>query len=195
MLRKGAKEDGKDWDLLIPYLLFAYREVPQASTGFSPFELLYGRQVRGPLDIVRESWEARESSPESVVSYVLAMREKLSRVTELVHDNLDKAQKQQKAWYDQNARSRELTPGDDVLVLVPTSASKLFAQWQGPYKVVKKVGRVNYEISMPGRRKHKWVLHVNLLRRWYSSEDVCYLEEDEGVDSIDSHECKRTLGL
>ena len=43
ILKKAASEEGKDWDRLIPYLLFAYREVPQSSTGFSPFELLYGR--------------------------------------------------------------------------------------------------------------------------------------------------------
>ena len=42
MLRKSATQEGKDWDKLLPYLLFAYREVPQASTGFSPFKLLYG---------------------------------------------------------------------------------------------------------------------------------------------------------
>ena len=77
MLRKTATEEGKDWDRLIPYLLFAYREVPQASTGFSPFELLYGRQVRGPLDILKESREASPKSSESVVSYALAMQEKL----------------------------------------------------------------------------------------------------------------------
>uniref|UniRef100_A0A8C5LYB3 Gypsy retrotransposon integrase-like protein 1 n=1 Tax=Leptobrachium leishanense TaxID=445787 RepID=A0A8C5LYB3_9ANUR len=35
------------------HLLFAYREVPQEATGFSPFELLYGRRVRGPLDLLR----------------------------------------------------------------------------------------------------------------------------------------------
>jgi len=35
MLRKVSGRDGKDWDKLLPYLLFAYREVPQASTGFS----------------------------------------------------------------------------------------------------------------------------------------------------------------
>lgn len=105
MLRKAATEDGKDWDRLIPYLLFAYREVPQAFTGFSPFELLYGRQVRGPLDILKETWEAKERSTESAVSYVLAMREKLARMTELVQKNLSRAQVQQKAWYDQNARS------------------------------------------------------------------------------------------
>ena len=42
MLKKAADEEGRDWDRLLPYLLFAYREVPKASTGFSPFELLYG---------------------------------------------------------------------------------------------------------------------------------------------------------
>ena len=36
MLKKVAELDGKDWDRLIPYVLFSIREVPQASTGFSP---------------------------------------------------------------------------------------------------------------------------------------------------------------
>ena len=55
LLWKAAVDVGKDWDKLLPYLLFAYQEVLQASTGFSPFELLYGRAVRGPLDILRET--------------------------------------------------------------------------------------------------------------------------------------------
>lgn len=46
MVRKYVSESGADWDQWIPYLLFAYREVPQSSTGFSPFELLYGRDVQ-----------------------------------------------------------------------------------------------------------------------------------------------------
>ena len=33
MLRKTAVQERKDWDHLIPYVLFAYREVPQSSTG------------------------------------------------------------------------------------------------------------------------------------------------------------------
>lgn len=35
MLKKFVSDSGKDWDKWLPYLLFAYREVPQASTGFS----------------------------------------------------------------------------------------------------------------------------------------------------------------
>ena len=88
---------------MVPYLLFAYREVPQASTEFSPFELLYGRDVCGPLDILKESWEASNKSNESVVSYVLSMQEKLQKMTELFQENLSKAQGKQKAWYDKNA--------------------------------------------------------------------------------------------
>ena len=67
MLRKTATSEGKDWDKLLPYVLFAYREVPQASTGFSPFELLYGWNVRGPLDVLRET--------EGSVPYTLDQRE------------------------------------------------------------------------------------------------------------------------
>ena len=48
MLRKTASEEGKDWDKLLPYVLFAYRVVPQESTGFSPFKLVYGRRCMDP---------------------------------------------------------------------------------------------------------------------------------------------------
>lgn len=64
MLRKNTKEDLAKWDKMLPYLLFAYREVPQESTGFSPFELLYGRNVRGPLDVLKETWEVSPRSSE-----------------------------------------------------------------------------------------------------------------------------------
>ena len=62
MLRKFVTTENPNWDKDLPYLLLAYREVPQASMGFSPFDLLYGRHVRGPLDVLRESWSA--SSPD-----------------------------------------------------------------------------------------------------------------------------------
>ena len=70
MLRKVSGKEGKDWDKLLPDLLFAYQEVPQ---GFSPFELLYGHCVWGPLSVLSKSWQSSERSGESVVSHVLSM--------------------------------------------------------------------------------------------------------------------------
>jgi len=84
----------------LPYLLFAYREVPQASTGFSPFELLYDQQVWGPLDVLKETCETDKRSNEIVVSYVLSVQEKLARMSEMMTTKLVKAQNDQKRWYD-----------------------------------------------------------------------------------------------
>ena len=176
MLRKTAKEDGKDWDKWLPYLLFAYREVPQEATGFSPFELVYGREVRGPLDVLKEAWESdSEKTCESVASHVVAMRERLEEMKDLVEVNMAQAQAKQKQWYDRTARERIFQAGEQVLVLLPTSTSKLLAQWQGPFEVVKAVGRVNYLIDMRGRRKRKRIFHVNMLRKWHTPASVSYL--------------------
>ena len=84
--------------------LFICREVPQASTGFAPFELLYGRLVCRTLNLVQEAWGQDTRCSESVISYVLSMQEKLAKKTELVRENLSQAQSNQKKWYEQNAR-------------------------------------------------------------------------------------------
>ena len=180
MVRKMAISEGRDWDTLLPYVLFAYREVPQASTGFSPFELLYGREVRGPLDVLRETWEEPTSGGENVISYVLSMREKLATMSAIARENMERAQATQKTWYDRTARTRGFKPGDRVLVLLPTSTHKLRAQWQGPYRVVSKLGEANYVVDMDNKRKRQRTFHVNMLREWQESKPLA-LYTDEVV--------------
>jgi len=80
LIRKLVNKEGRDWDRLRPYVLFAYREVPQDATGFSPFELLYGKEVRGPLDLLKEVWEDDKKSDESVVSHILSVRERMEEM-------------------------------------------------------------------------------------------------------------------
>ena len=188
MLRKTAQEDGKDWDKLLPYLLFAYREVPQNSTGFSPFELLYGWEVRGPLDVIKKQWEASPTGDASVVSHILLMRERLEQMYDLVRDNMREAQKQQKMMFDRKAWERTLAAGDQVLVLLPTSSSKLLALWHGPYEVQRRVGKVNYEVMMGDRRRKRRILHINLLRKWNEPAKSGYFvsEVGEGEDEVDT---------
>lgn len=97
MLQKFVADTGKDWDRWLPFLLFAYREVPQASTGFTLFKLLYGWDVQGPLDLLRKSWDVPviSSSDRSVIQYVLEMRDRLSQYQEEAALNLQEAQKHQ----------------------------------------------------------------------------------------------------
>eukprot|EP00731_Ephydatia_muelleri_P017890 Em0010g988a len=135
--------------------LYRLLHVPQASTGFSPFELVYGRQVRGPLDILKETWEApSQGSDESIVSYVLSVQERLAKMTELVKENLAQAQVEQKQWYDQNAREREFKDGDQ------------------------KVTPVTYEVNMHDKRNNKRIFHVNMLKEWNMPTTVCLWTEE-----------------
>ncbi|MGH0117755.1 UNVERIFIED_CONTAM: hypothetical protein FKN15_039051 [Acipenser sinensis] len=186
MLRRFVDQEQKHWAKLLPFLMFAVREVPQSSTGFSPFELLYGRQPRGILDLVREGWEGQKNS-KNVVKYVLLLRDRLELVGRLAQENLRNTQQRQRQQYNKNARIRTFRPGDNVLLLLPSSDSKLFAKWQGPYEVVRAVGRVNYEIRQPDHRKPLQIYHVNLLKPWREREALCVTmespEEDFGPEA------------
>ena len=187
MLRKVVTKEGKDWDKLLPYVLFAYREVPQASTGFSPFELIYGHNVRGPIAVLKEAWEFAESQDTSVIAHIIQIREQLQEMMGVVQQNMVKAQADQKRWYDRNARSCKFEPGDQVLVLLPTSTSKLLAQWQGPYEVVKPIGEVDYLINMHDRRNKRRVFHVNMLKQFHSPTvvDSSFLVDDTVEASVE----------
>ena len=82
----------------------------------------------------------------------------------LVCENLEKAQDTQKRWYNKNARLRVFNEGHSVLILLPTSPNALMAQRQGPYRVLKQVGKVTYCIDMNDRRKRTRVFHVNMFQ-------------------------------
>ncbi|GFT68040.1 retrovirus-related Pol polyprotein from transposon 17.6 [Trichonephila clavipes] len=53
MLQHIIREEGRSWHRHIPFLLWAYREVPNATTGTPPFLLMYGRDPKGPLSILK----------------------------------------------------------------------------------------------------------------------------------------------
>ncbi len=146
MIRKFVHEDAKNWDKWLEPLLFTVREVPQASTGFSPFELLYGRQPRGALDVLRETWEEGPSKSKNEIQHVLDLRTKLDTLGQLSMENLLQAQDKQSRLYNRGTRLRNFALGDKGLVLLPTSSSKLLTKWQGPFEVTRRVGDLNYEV-------------------------------------------------
>ena len=45
--------------------------------GFSPFEVVMGRPVRGPLDVVKDGWLSGKMVQKTVVEWIDQLREKL----------------------------------------------------------------------------------------------------------------------
>ena len=145
-------ERPNDWDKYLPALLFAVREIPQESLGFSPFELLYGRNVRGPMQILRELWSVEETDEHARLTYqyVIDLKEHLEKTCKLAKENVQKLDIKQNAFYDKRARSRKFDVGDKVLLLLPSESNKVLLQWNGPYEVLELVNVMNYKIDVKG---------------------------------------------
>ncbi|XP_075726265.1 uncharacterized protein LOC142767909 [Rhipicephalus microplus] len=154
-----------DWDVCLPQIMFALSTAPHKATGFTPAELVYGRSLRSPLRIPRESWEGRAVDP-TVVEYVLTGLERLHRAQELAGNEMSKAQARAKRYYDRSARSRQFEAGDQVMRLKPSPKNKLNVQWEGPVEVVKRLSETNYLVTMPRRRKTQQIYHSNLLKQY-----------------------------
>ena len=50
------QQHGRQWHRVIPLVVWTLREVPNATTGVSPYMLVYGRLPRGPLAVLKEAW-------------------------------------------------------------------------------------------------------------------------------------------
>ncbi|XP_021345000.1 uncharacterized protein LOC110444964, partial [Mizuhopecten yessoensis] len=169
MLRRMCSERPKDWDKYLNALLFAYREVPQESLGFSPFELLYGRTIRGPMMILKELWtkEVPDNEVKTTYQYVMDLRERLDETCELAKEQLRTARVSQRKYYNKKAKDRQLDVNDKVLILLPTKTNKLLMQWRGPYIVTAKRGPMDYEVDIGGKKK---TLHVNMLKKYFEKD-------------------------
>ena len=184
MLVRMCAEQPKDWDRYIDPLLFAYREAPQESLGFSPFELLYGWPVRGPMQILKQLWSKEIEDPEvrSTYQYVLELRERLESTLAIAQDNLGRMARKYKRYYDRKAGRRTLKVGDKALVLLPTDTNKLLMAWKGPFEVVEKLSPLDYRINRKGKVS---TFHINMLKQ--------YIERNEDQDQAQVQTCAVSL--
>ena len=166
MLRRLCNEQLRQWHCFVNPLLFAYREAPQEATGFSPFELLYGRTVRGPVQILKEPWTGETDGTEIKTSYqyVFELRERLDNTLKIAQEELLKSQKKNKTLYDRRAKRREFQKGDKVLLLLPTDTNKLLMQWKGSYEVMDRCGKGNdYWVKVNKKVK---TFHANMQKKY-----------------------------
>ena len=146
-------------------LLFPVRESVQESLGFSPFELVFGHTVRGPLNLLKEKFLSDRCSSLNLLQYLSDFKNRLSKACEAARSNRKSAQIKMKMHYDENAQDINFELGDKVLALLSIPGKPLQARYYGPYTVDKKFSDVNYSVNTPGRRKQKQLCHINMFKK------------------------------
>ncbi|GBL76831.1 hypothetical protein AVEN_53490-1 [Araneus ventricosus] len=126
------------------------------SIGFTPSELVYGRNLRTPVTLLYEQWKDEGNN---VVEYVFQLINRLKRCKELALDKMLEMQTKRKVWCDRKAIKREFSEGDLVLVVSTSKPNKLAVKWKGPGKIEKKLSETNYVLRIIIVLKFVWNLY------------------------------------
>ena len=166
MLRGFVAEHQRDWDRHLPYVMYAYRTAVQESTRETPFFLMFGRPSREPLDILLRQEGAKEAG--QIIPAKSDMVSRMHTAFSEVKAHLQEAHERQKKHHDKTSKQRTFEVGDEVMLLyerVPEGQTKkLSPPWKSGYRVIGKVGPLNYLIEHPNQRGKVLRVHVDRLK-------------------------------
>ncbi|GJT96540.1 putative nucleotidyltransferase, ribonuclease H [Tanacetum coccineum] len=163
LLRCLVGDHVKAWDQKLCQAEFAHNHVVNRSTGFSPFQVVYSAQPRGPLDLM--SLPVSGSVPKKVQDFVEGLRE----VHKVVRDNLVRANSKYKQDADQKRRQVDFEAGDFVWAVLTKDRfpvgeyNKLSAKKIGPLEIVKKINSNAYRLKLPSHIRCSDVFNVKAL--------------------------------
>src|SRR3954467_11000388 len=167
MLRACVISFGKNWEKSLPFAEFAYNNSFQSSLNMAPFEFLYGRRYRTPLN-----WP--ETGERQL--FGLDMIKQAEDQVCIVRDQLKAAHSRQKSYYDRHHRKESYNMVDKAYLRVtPLKGTqhfgikgKLAPRYIRPFRILAKRGQVAYQLELPPHlsRLHD-VFHVSQLRRCF----------------------------
>ena len=169
-------EDQDKWDEVLPSIMCAYRATPCIySTGFSPFCVLFGREMRLPLD---NDLNPPNCKSKDIEAYIGKVIKKIELIRKVARENVEASQETSKSKYDVKSRATDYKVGDRVLLYcprVPASKSpKLWNRyWTGPYYICEKVGNVNYAIrNCETQKRVNHPVHSDRLKPYHEDDTV-----------------------
>jgi hypothetical protein len=164
MLRACVLSSRGSWELWLPLAEFAYNNSYQESIKMAPFDVLYDRKCRTPLNWI----EPRERT-----FYVIDFIEDAKKKVCIIQQNMKATQSYQKSYIDKRRRPLEFKVGDYVYLKVTPMKKKWFgikkklaARFVGPYKILEKKGPVAYKLQLPEAMGLIFlVFHVSQLKK------------------------------
>ncbi|KAK9045165.1 hypothetical protein V6N11_059054 [Hibiscus sabdariffa] len=165
--RHYVSANQRDWAKLLDVAQFSYNLQQSEATNRSPFEIIMGHQTTTPLSL------ATRYEGKSPTAFKIA--KSWHEQNELARAALHKAAKRMKKWADKKRRPLEFKEGDLVMLKLLPQQFKTFRKvhkglvrrYEGPFPIIKRVGRVSYKLQLLPRLKIYPVFHVSLLKPYH----------------------------
>ena len=166
MLRTMADNQKSRWKDHRNKMVFAYNCTRNDATGYSPYELLFGRKKpRLPIDIIFGKTKATVCK--RYPTYLKEWRNAMEQAYKIAAEKSGQCMKRGREAYNRKATSSSLEPGDRVLVkrlLERGGPGKLRSFWEDKVYVVLRrhlepMGAV-YEVLTRGWEWTKRILHL-----------------------------------
>ena len=137
MLGTLKAQDKTHWRDFVKPLVHAYNCTKHETTGFTPYELMFGRQPRLPIDLAFDV-PLSHSDQKSHSQYVRALKAHLQESYQLAYENAAKAAERNKVRFDRRVTESTLDVGDRVLVrnVRLRGKHKLADKWEATVHVV-----------------------------------------------------------
>ena len=166
MLSTVVSGDEQNLDLHLPIRMFAYRTSCHKTTGATPFRLVYGQEAKLPEDIL---FNLPSTDMAATHGYADALKECIQHAYQRVRSHSAVEQRKKKANYDCLATVNTFETGSLALLHYPAvphwRSPKFHRPWQGPFKVVKKIGSVIYCIQHLQNPRKRLFVHSNRLKK------------------------------
>ena len=172
-IRAYGKLDQSNWSKLLPGIMMALRATPATqSTTYSPYFLVFGREMSLPLDV---ALLPKKTLGKSAQHHLGELLHSLEVAREVASQNMEKAQKPYKSIYDRKVKEPNFAPGDKVWIFnpkVPVGLSrKLHNKWTGPYYITLKGPNHTYKLREVANNKEVIpLIHANRLKPYYSPD-------------------------
>ena len=179
-----------DWPRILPIILYSYRVLPQETTGYSPFFMMYGREPLLPLQAstLLPSLISTSNDPKAAEVYVTQMISAMTDVFNVVRKRQDRVSRMNASRRDdsENRYHIRFNPGDPVLIYEPNAASTKTAhvrqtppptkatipqkwrmKWSGPHPVSSRMNDYDtYKVYHITQHKHV-IVNVDSMRLFH----------------------------
>lgn len=153
-----------EWDKLVRYAAFSYNTSVHEATGYTPYELVFGKLARLPSSEIDDIEELKTSD-----TYLTQLVTDIHNLQKLARENIIASKFKSKGYYDRKINPQHFQVNDEIFLLCEPKRGKLGNQYSGPYTILDILPNGNIKLFIKGKSR---IVHPNEVKKCKMKEKI-----------------------